>query len=349
MDARARGLREGELSRTRSRTSSRCSSSAAARWLRRRRAGRDDHMQSWMFYRPSRSFASDFWLSHTIDRWCTLARGAFDIIGGEVVATTAFVLSSVAGSERRGAVVHLADGSNGGDEAATLARYSRRPDSTYPCSSDADRIFVSSRARRSPTGSPDAMRDAFAAAVRLRDVATPRQGHGDCATTTRFCVNGMRCHRQVGVRTDSRRSAKLSSGRGSLSTRAARSGSGTAIESSSLTGRTTATTSSDIIRAYGPSRYARTTNERVLLPARRYLVSDLRRVGFAVRLLPEGIRVRRSADPVLPREADRSAGAAWRSQLIRRCRDLLRASCPDDSTSSSATSRAFPHRSISDH
>lgn len=139
-------------------------------------------MQSWMFLSSYEKFRASLLTKQRITSMLHLGARAFDSIGGEVVAATAFVLANVPVETRSpankcaGTFLRLVDGTSEAEKVAALgaALEARTKDAGYHLASDADFMAI--------PGSPivywlsEKMRRSFATGRPLSQVANLRQG-----------------------------------------------------------------------------------------------------------------------------------------------------------------------------
>ena len=139
-------------------------------------------MQSWMFLSSFEKLRASLLARQRITSMLHLGARAFDSIGGEVVSSTAFVLSNVPAEsrgsdfERPGTFIRLVDGMSEAEKVTMLrtALTARNKDAGFHLASDTDFAAI--------PGSPivywlsEKMRAAFSLGKQLGDVAEPRQG-----------------------------------------------------------------------------------------------------------------------------------------------------------------------------
>ncbi|MDG3012430.1 hypothetical protein G4X40_20015 [Rhodococcus sp. D2-41] len=139
-------------------------------------------MQSWMFLSSYEKLRASLLMNQRIASMLHLGARAFDSIGGEVVSSTAFVLSNVppesrgSARERAGTFIRLVDGTSEAEKAAALrtALEVRTKDAGFHLASDADFMAI--------PGAPivywlsEKMLGSFATGRRLSAVADLRQG-----------------------------------------------------------------------------------------------------------------------------------------------------------------------------
>ncbi len=130
-------------------------------------------MQSWMFLKSFRGLREKLLLQDTITTMAHLGSGAFDSIGGEVVGTTAFVLSKQALPRHRGVFFRLVDRRGEATKALALRNAVRSSEGVFAVSSDQFGVVP---------GSPlaywlsQALRDSFRMGQRLDQLADVKQG-----------------------------------------------------------------------------------------------------------------------------------------------------------------------------
>ncbi|QQT68046.1 BREX-1 system adenine-specific DNA-methyltransferase PglX [Brevibacterium casei] len=139
-------------------------------------------MQSWMFLSSYEKLRTSLLTNQRIISMLQLGTRAFDSIGGEVVAATAFVLANVplevrdSSSKLAGTYIRLVDGTSEAEKVASLsaALEARTKDAGYHLASDADFMAI--------PGMPivywlsEKMRRSFALGRPLSEVANLRQG-----------------------------------------------------------------------------------------------------------------------------------------------------------------------------
>lgn len=132
-------------------------------------------MQSWMFLTSYEKLRTSLLTNRRITSMLHLGARAFDSIGGEVVSSTAFVLTNQP-SKQSGDFVRLVDGNSESEKAAALttALAERTRDASFYRASGTDFAAI--------PGSPivywlsEKMRGSFATGRPLSEVATIRQG-----------------------------------------------------------------------------------------------------------------------------------------------------------------------------
>ncbi|NLV30313.1 MAG: BREX-1 system adenine-specific DNA-methyltransferase PglX [Acidobacteria bacterium] len=131
-------------------------------------------MQTWMFLSSFEKLRLNIVDDNTILSMAHLGARAFDSIGGEVVSTTAFVISNVRQLEYEGSYIRLVDGGSESEKNATLLRAVKSNDVALCRASSAD-------FRKIP-GAPiaywlsDTLLNIFENESPLSEFATPRQG-----------------------------------------------------------------------------------------------------------------------------------------------------------------------------
>jgi len=132
-------------------------------------------MQSWMFLSSYAKLRDSLLANQQIASMLHLGARAFDSIGGEVVSSTAFVLTNVRG-ERSGSFVRLVDGNSEAEKITALlaALDARTSESAFYQASGSDFASI--------PGSPivywlsERMRGSFSTGKPLSEVANLRQG-----------------------------------------------------------------------------------------------------------------------------------------------------------------------------
>jgi type II restriction/modification system DNA methylase subunit YeeA len=131
-------------------------------------------MQTWMFLSSFEKLRLNIVDDNTILSMAHLGARAFDSIGGEVVSTTAFVISNVRQLEYEGSYIRLVEGGSESEKNATLIRAVK--------SNDVALFKASSADFRKIPGAPiaywlsDTLLNIFENENPLSEFATPRQG-----------------------------------------------------------------------------------------------------------------------------------------------------------------------------
>ena len=139
-------------------------------------------MQSWMFLSSFEKLRSSILANQQINSMLHLGTRAFDSIGGEVVSTTAFVLTNIpaetrtSARDRAGTFIRLVDGSSETEKINSL-------DNALKIRTNAANLYLaSSNDFATIPGSPivywlsEKMRNSFRAGQPLKTISEPRQG-----------------------------------------------------------------------------------------------------------------------------------------------------------------------------